>query len=216
MKNEKKWQAQNWKKPGRKPGKKIMYLDGKEFDQFFKALIKARARDYAMFWIGYRWGLRASEITKLRKAQVNLDTGKIFVYRVKGSESREYDLPKDCKDAIKAWRKEREKMEKKNPLSKANPFEFITRESGSSMPMSVIMVKKLFVRYARISGIPADKHFVHTLRHTRGYRLANADPPVDIKVVKEIMGHKNLNSTDVYYQLAGKRRQEIKDAGEII
>lgn len=211
------WKEKGWQKPGRKPGKKLMYLDGREFDQFFKTLRKeATARDYAMFWVGYRWGLRASEITKLRKAQVNLKTGKIFVYRVKGSEDAEYELPSDCKQAIKLWRKEREKMERVNPLIKANPYEFISRESGSSAPISVIMVKTLFRRYARVSGIPEDKHFVHTLRHTRGYRLANAEPPISIKVVKELLGHKSLNSTDVYYQLGERRRREIKDASEII
>jgi type 1 fimbriae regulatory protein FimB len=65
------------------------FLTGVEIADFLKAARKGRhsVRNYAMLLLAFRHGLRVSELINIRMPDIDLDTGRLFVRRVKGSLS---------------------------------------------------------------------------------------------------------------------------------
>lgn len=54
----------------------------------------------------------------------------------------------------------------------------------------------------------ADKYHTHTLRHT-GATLMYDENNTDILIIKEILGHKSICSTEIYTHVANKRLREL-------
>ena len=82
--------------------------------------------------------------------------------------------------------------------------------------MTVGGVEKILKKYCATVGIThPDKTRPHALRRTFACNLL-ADG-VDIKMVAELMGHKNIDVTHRYYaQYASKRRKEIMRGFELV
>ena len=70
------------------------FLTQAETASFLQAARKGRhgVRNYAMAVLAYRHGLRVSELINMRMVDVDLDTGHVFVHRVKGSLSTSHPL----------------------------------------------------------------------------------------------------------------------------
>ena len=60
-------------------------------------------RDYALLLVGYRHGLRVSELVGLRLDQVRTDEGRIWVKRLKGSLDTDQPMQGDVLRALRAW-----------------------------------------------------------------------------------------------------------------
>ena len=63
--------------------------------------------------------------------------------------------------------------------------------------MSVKTVQAMVYKYLRIAGLESKHYSVHKLRHTAAtlmYQSGN----VDVRVLKEILGHEQLNTTQIY------------------
>ena len=70
------------------------FLTEAEVENFLKAGRKGRhkVRNFAMLLLAFRHGLRVSELINMRMAGVDLDTGRLFVRRLKGSLSTSHPL----------------------------------------------------------------------------------------------------------------------------
>ena len=81
------------------------FLTEVEIESFLKAARKGRhgIRNFAMLLLAYRHGLRVSELVNMRVADVDLDTGRLFVRRCKGSLSTNQPLDGDEIQAARAW-----------------------------------------------------------------------------------------------------------------
>jgi len=64
-------------------------------------------RDYLLMLLAYRHGLRVSELVDLRLRDLDLDTGRVYVRRKKGSLSTHQPLEGDEIRALRAWLRER-------------------------------------------------------------------------------------------------------------
>jgi integrase len=73
------------------------FLTEAEIGNFLKAARKGRhsVRNFAMLLLTFRHGLRVSELINMRMADVDLDTGRLFVRRLKGSLSTSQPLEGD-------------------------------------------------------------------------------------------------------------------------
>ena len=87
------------------------FLTEAEITSFLKAARKGRhgIRNYAMALLAYRHGLRVSELINLRMADLDLDTGHLFVRRLKGSLSTSQPLEGDEIRVLRTWLRQRVK-----------------------------------------------------------------------------------------------------------
>ena len=63
--------------------------------------------------------------------------------------------------------------------------------------MSTKTVQAMVYKYLNLAGLESKHYSVHKLRHTAAtlmYQSGN----VDVRVLKEILGHEQLNTTQIY------------------
>jgi type 1 fimbriae regulatory protein FimB len=155
-------------------------------------------RDYALLLVGYRHGLRVSELVGLRLDQVRLDEGRIWVKRLKGSLDTDQPMQGDTLRAVRAWLRIRAGM-RWHDL----PWLFVS-ERGA---MSRKAVNYLIAKAATDAGMP--HVHPHMLRHSCGYYMANKG--IDTRTIQDYLGHKNIQHTVRYTKIAAKRFERIWD-----
>jgi integrase len=158
------------------------YLTEREIERLMAA---ARAksrwghRDATMILIGYRHGLRASELCDLQWSQVELNTGRLHVRRAKSGSPSVHPMQGDEIRALRRLQREQ------GPSSHV----FMTERGG---PMTPKAYHALFGRIGMWAKMPFPVH-PHMLRHGCGYALANAGH--DTRALQAWLGHKNIQHT---------------------
>lgn len=175
---------------------RIKYLEKEEVYRFFKVIPKENYRNRCLFDLIYRHGLRRVEATWLRKEW--LHNGRIWIKRAKNGISQEYDLHPDSKVLLNLYLKQR--------ADNKNPYLFISRESGYEKSISEELIYHHFKKNSIMAGIPSDKQFVHTLRHSIAVHLLNAG--WDLSDVQDWLGHKDIKNTLVYAKISNFRRRQ--------
>ncbi|MDP2864994.1 MAG: tyrosine recombinase XerC [Elusimicrobiota bacterium] len=155
-------------------------------------------RDYALFELVYSSGLRRSEAAGMNIGDLDLYSG---FARVLGKGSRERLVPVGEKalNAIREYLATRPK-----PLAHGLPLFFNhknTRLSGTGIALIFRMMAKR-ARFAR----PMNPHSV---RHSFATHLL--DHGCDLKSVQEMLGHKNLQTTEIYTHVSLERLKEVYD-----
>ena len=171
------------------------YLTESEIQKFLTAARKGRhgVRDFSMMLLSYRHGLRVSELTDLKLQDVDLETGRIFVRRKKGSLSTHQPLDGDELRAIRAWLRVREKCEDaKYPYLFLSERGVITRQA----------INYLVEQTGKRAGFTF-KVNPHMLRHSCGYYLANKG--YDTRLIQDYLGHRNITHTVRYTRTAASR-----------
>ena len=119
----------------------------------------------------------------------------------KGSKQRILYLNEACRNAIKAYlkvRPENAKLSSKDAL-------FISRNRNR---LSVQMIQTMIYNRLSAAGLGHLKLSVHKLRHTAAtlmYQHGN----VDVRVLKDILGHEQMSTTQIYTHLS---TEQIKNA----
>jgi integrase len=146
-------------------------------------------RDLLMILLAYRHGLRASELVGLRWEQVDFKGSRIHIRRVKNSADSTHPL---TGKELRALRQQ----QRDNPNS---PYVFISERGTPFNPISFSqMVEKAGVK----AGLGIKCH-AHMLRHACGFHLANSGQ--DTRSIQAYLGHRNIQNTTVYMQLASNR-----------
>lgn len=173
------------------------YYEGRDLTEY----LKRKKRDIALFTTYLGTGCRVSELINLNLDDLDFDTSSFIVTR-KGGEQQEIFMPVQVENELFKYFNERSQME-----NLKDPSALFTNRQGKRM--SVSGVEKVLQKYCKTVGIThPDKTRPHALRRTFACNLL-ADG-VDIKMVAELMGHKNIDVTHRYYaQYAAKRRKEI-------
>jgi integrase len=142
------------------------YLTGREIERLMAAALKGSRwghRDATMILIGYRHGLRASELCDLRWSQVELSTGRLYVRRAKNGSPSVHPMQGD---EIRALRRlEREQ----GPSSHV----FMTERGG---PMTPKAFHALFGRIGGRAKMPFAVHPHMPLDSTHVWQLQRALP----------------------------------------
>lgn len=146
-------------------------------------------RDKAMFEILYSSGLRVSELINLKLHDVNTNTRLVRVLGGKGGRDRNVPLGSKACDAITVWLDYRIK---KNP---DNDFLFVNHYGRHLTTRQVR--NRVNVQAARC-GIKEHMH-PHLFRHCFATHLLSASQ--DIRGVQEMLGHADINSTEIYTQV---------------
>jgi integrase len=176
---------------GRRPNAELRtreHLTQSEVDKLIEAAKGNRQghRDATMILIAYRHGLRASELCDLRWDQVDFNGGTLHVRRVKAGTPSTHPLTGAELRALRRLQREA-----------ASPFVFVS-ERGT--PFTVSGFRRLIERAA--VGLEIKVH-PHMLRHACGFKLANDG--VDTRALQAYLGHRNIQHTVRYTELAPDR-----------
>jgi len=151
-------------------------------------------RDSTMVLMAYRHGLRASELVDLRWEQVDLKSAILHVRRVKQGSPATHPLTGDELRALRRLEREQE------PKS---PFVFVS-ERGT--PFTNRGFQAMVERAGDAAGLDIKVH-PHMLRHSCGYKLANDG--VDTRTIQAYLGHKSIQHTVRYTELAPTRFRHL-------
>jgi integrase len=167
------------------------YLTEVEIERLRKAAGENRHgfRDAAMILVAFRHGFRPSELCALRWDAIDLDHGKIHCNRRKNGAPSVHPL---AGVELRALRR----VKRESPLS---PFVFVS-ERGS--PFTVGGFRRMIGRLGAKAQFTFQLH-PHMLRHACGYKLANDG--VDTRSLQHYLGHKNIQHTVRYTELAPDR-----------
>ena len=147
-----------------------------------------------MLLIAFRHGLRASELVDLRWEQVDLENAILHVRRVKQGTPATHPLTGRELRALRRLQREQE------PKS---TFVFVS-ERGE--PFSNRGFQATVERAGKAAGCGMKIH-PHMLRHACGYKLANDG--VDTRTIQAYLGHKSIQHTVRYTELAPTRFKSL-------
>ena len=155
-------------------------------------------RDYAILMLFLNCGIRRSELVGLNLTDVYEDRIRVVG---KGNKERFVYFGASCRKAIDAYLPERNKK----TLSD-NKALFGSRDNNR---ISVTAVHRLVKKYLLAAGLDANNFSAHKLRHTAATMMLSGG--VDVKTVQEVLGHENLNTTQIYTHI---ENTELKIAAE--
>jgi integrase/recombinase XerC len=156
-------------------------------------------RDRAILETLYSAGVRVGELCALRLNDVDLAEG-IITVRGKGRKERLALLGKASVRALDAWLEAREGL--LAGLGKSAQAVFLNKNGG---PLTMRSVGRLLGKYLNLAGLDP-RATPHTLRHSFATHLLDAG--ADIRGVQELLGHKNLATTQIYTHVSTQRLQD--------
>lgn len=155
-------------------------------------------RDYAILMLFLNCGIRRSELVGLNISDVYEDRIRVVG---KGNKERFVYFGSSCRKAIDAYLPERHKM-----VLSDNRALFGSRDHNR---ISVSAVHRLVKKALLQAGLDASQFSAHKLRHTAATMMLSGG--VDVKTVQEVLGHENLNTTQIYTHI---ENTELKIAAE--
>ena len=155
-------------------------------------------RDYAIIMLFLNCGIRRSELVGLNTMDVYEDRIRVIG---KGNKERFVYFGSSCRKAIDAYMEDRNKV-----ILTDNRALFGSRNGNR---ISVTAVHRLVEKALKQAGLDATQFSAHKLRHTAATMMLSGG--VDVKTVQEVLGHENLNTTQIYTHI---ENTELKIAAE--
>ena len=155
-------------------------------------------RDYAILMLFLNCGIRRSELVGLNLSDVYEDRIRVVG---KGNKERFVYFGAACRKAIDAYLIERNKK-----VLSDNRALFGSRDNNR---ISVTAVHRLVKKALLQAGLDSTQFSAHKLRHTAATMMLSGG--VDVKTVQEVLGHENLNTTQIYTHIEST---ELKLAAE--
>lgn len=159
---------------------------------------KNQVRDYAILMLFLNCGIRRSELVGLNISDVYEDRIRVVG---KGNKERFVYFGTPCRKAIDQYMAER-----KDKILTDNRALFGSRNGNR---ISVTAVHRLVEKALKQAGLDATQFSAHKLRHTAATMMLSGG--VDVKTVQEVLGHENLNTTQIYTHI---ENTELKLAAE--
>lgn len=168
---------------------------------------KTVTRDYAIICLFLNTGMRLSELVGLNLESFDgqLNTVKVLG---KGNKERVIYLNKAARLAIQDYLRER--LDPKHVKTSDHAFFLSSREHRISNKTVQWIVNK----YLTMAGYGAKALSVHKLRHTAA-TLMYQSGKVDIRVLKDILGHEQLNTTQIYTHIVERNLEEAVDSNPL-
>ena len=149
-----------------------------------------RSRDLAMVFTFLTTGMRLSELVSIDLSDVNKDSFNIIG---KGNKERTVYLTKNCLDLINSYIIIRSDYLKDDNI---NALFISTRKNR----ISNRAVQATIDKYLKKSGFDTSIYSTHKLRHTAA-TLMYKYGDVDIRALKDILGHASVSTTQIYTHL---------------
>lgn len=163
-------------------------------------------RDKAILEVLFSTGLRVSELAALDRDKIDLKT-KEFGILGKGKRRRVVFLSNRAVDWIERYLEARQDNFK--PLFIRHRGKVDVSSGSEDVRLSVRSIQRVLKKYSRKVRLPFDVT-PHVLRHSFATDLLMAG--ADIRSVQEMLGHKNITTTQVYTHVTNKRLREIHES----
>jgi integrase/recombinase XerC len=170
----------------------MLLLDNIEFDNDFEGI-----RDKLILELLYGTGIRLSEMINIKESDVDLEGRKIKVLGKRGKE-RVVPIPAALSETIKDYMSYESKPEK----GKIKEL-LITKKGEKLYPQLVYRIVNNHLSKVSSNSVRSP----HVLRHSFATHLLNKG--ADLNAVKELLGHANLNATQIYTHNSIEKLKEV-------
>ena len=167
------------------------FLQDSEVSAFFSVVSKRR--DFAIFMLMLRCGLRVEEVANLTLGVVDHQRNQLMVRNGKGARDRLVFLNDDVAEALAAYLQTR-------PETQEPRIFLVEKGVFRGKPLSVRGIQKRAEYYSDKSGVHVS---CHQLRHTMATDLLNAG--ADIVTIQYLLGHSRIKTTMRYACLSNQR-----------
>ncbi len=179
--------------PVKQPRSLPVVLGPDELARFFAAVKNLKHR--ALLMTAYAAGLRVSEVTRLRVADIDSARMVIRVRHGKGQKDRYVMLSPRLLEVLRAYWKT------------TRPADFLFPGAASDRPLTTGSVRKVCSRACVAAGL--GKHVtVHTLRHSFATNLLESG--TDLRTIQVLLGHNSFSTTARYVHVATASLPSIK------
>lgn len=155
-------------------------------------------RDYAILMLFLNCGIRRSELVNLNISDVYEDRIRVVG---KGNKERFVYFGSSCRKAIDTY------LDERNRKTLTDNRALFGSRNGNRISVEAVhrLVKKALLQ----AGLDSTQFSAHKLRHTAATMMLSGG--VDVKTVQEVLGHENLNTTQIYTHI---ENAELKIAAE--
>ncbi len=161
---------------------------------------RTRERDYAMVTLFLNCGMRLSELVGINLNDIDRDLRSMRVIG-KGNKERIIYLNEACRSAITSYLPHRIPSD---CTAKPTPALFL---SSRYQRISTKTVQWVVYKYLDRAGLESRHYSVHKLRHTAA-TLMYRSGHVDVRVLKDILGHAQLNTTQIYTHISDEQMEQ--------
>lgn len=184
-------------KPPRKVKRLPQILNTVEVDKLMQAA-DGFYRDRAILEVLYGCGLRIEEISLLQVEDVDV-RGKILRVTGKGGTIRLCPLTRNAIRALMEW------LRVHRPIKKV-PALFYNQYGQTLTPNGVARIFRKYLEMAKL----ASNLTPHSLRHSFATHLL--DKGADLRAIQELLGHRDLKTTQLYTQVSTAKLQQVYQA----
>jgi site-specific recombinase XerD len=197
--------------------REVSFLDVQDLERLLKApdAVDAqpliRARDKAILELFFSTGMRVSELSSLKREQINLKRDEMSI-RGKGDKLRVVFLSTRARQSIKEYLELRKDdapslfVRHDRAAPSAEEQEATEKEVGPLTPRSI---ERLVHHYSVAIGIPK-KVSPHTLRHSFATDLLMNG--ADVRSVQSLLGHTSITTTQIYTHVTNQQLKEVHSA----
>ena len=194
---------------GKQRDRNIKYLREDELERLFRVIETKDiigVRDKAILEVLFSTGLRVSELVSLNREQVNMDAGEFGVIG-KGGKARVVFLSKRAKEWLGKYFKMRNDPYRPLFIRYSGPKakDGLTEEKSR---LSARSIERLIEKYRKKAGI-LFRIGPHILRHSFATDLLRQG--ADIRSVQDMLGHKNISTTQIYTHVTNIRLREVHE-----
>ncbi len=141
----------------------------------------------------YGCGLRVSEITNLKKGDINFEENLIKINLGKGRKDRFVNIPESIREELKSYCK----------LSNSK----ILFESNRKGKLTKKTIAQIIQNSAKKAGIKK-RVYPHLLRHSFATHLLESG--TDLRIIQKLLGHSNIKTTQIYTHISQASIKNIK------
>ncbi|MBU0572288.1 tyrosine recombinase XerC [Patescibacteria group bacterium] len=189
--------------------RQIKFLSGEQVDRLLNApslsTIQGK-RDKAILEVLFSTGLRVSELVSLDRDKIDFKRREFGILG-KGGKTRVVFLSSRAVEWIEKYLKARNDRYK--PLFVRHKGKMDPSLADEKMRLSPRSVQRMIKKYSRKMKLPIDVT-PHVLRHSFATDLLMAG--ADLRSVQEMLGHKNVSTTQIYTHVTHKHLRDIHSA----
>ena len=191
------------------PERQVKFLSGDQVDRLLNSpslsTIQGK-RDKAILEVFFSTGLRVSELTKLDRDKIDLDRREFGIVG-KGGKARVVFLSTRASEWIQKYLSER--RDHYQPLFIRHKGKIDPSTPSEKMRLTPRSVQRMIKKYARKIKLSVEVT-PHVLRHSFATDLLMAG--ADLRSVQEMLGHKNVSTTQIYTHVTNKQLRDVHTA----